>query len=160
MGHTKNYTLAENSLSLSSQKSSLPRRESGSFSSVAPARSPSSLQAQQKKKKRVSFFPPRTDYCVRRSRGPVAHAPSAIDLRSENWPSHTHTHTLLQLLLHSRNDLPSKSSPRKPRGEEKTPQISLTGTTLELAGSFRLDDDDASEAVPAPPGSTDLVQHY
>lgn len=36
----------------------------------------------------------------------------------------------------------------------------FSGTTLELAGSFRLDDDDASEAVPAPPGSTDLVQHY
>lgn len=34
----------------------------------------------------------------------------------------------------------------------------VSGTTLELAGFFRLDD--ASEAVPAPPGSTDLVQHY
>lgn len=40
----------------------------------------------------------------------------------------------------------------------------VSGTTL-LAGSFRnvLDDpwdDSSKEAVPAPPGSKDLVQHY
>lgn len=88
--HKKLHTRGKLALLLSSHKSSLPRRESGSFSSVAPARSPSSLQAQQKKRS-VCPFSPLVLTTVCEGPGVPSHTHLRLSICARKIGHHTHT---------------------------------------------------------------------